>query len=213
MSVVTESGKSKIKPLAILASGMSSLPSLQTATFLLYLYMPDGEEISSLMSLLIKALLLSWGPSLMTLSNPHYFPKAPSPRTRWSGLQDTNLGGMQPVRPTQWFIHMLIKLSMFSIMWSKVLWVYLMIQNLPRNNFNPEENSTCWSWTHHGLTWENSWGLAEGITILLAHWAMYVSFGAIFSSVLRPNPPPGSQYVSLAGEIAKRNVVWPFAFW
>lgn len=108
---------------------------------------------------------------------------------------------------------MFIKLSMFSIMWSKVLWVYLMVQNLPRNNFNPEENSTCWSWTHHGLTWENSWGLAEGTTILLAHWAMYVSFGAIFSSVLRPNPPPGSQYLSLAGEIAKWNVVWPFAFW
>lgn len=35
---------------------------------------------------------------------------------------------------------------------------------------------------------------------------MYVSLGVIFSSVLRPNPPPGSQYLSLAGEIAKRNV-------
>ena len=51
MSVVVESGKSKIKPLAILVSGVSSLPSLQAATFLLYLHMPDGEETSSLMSL------------------------------------------------------------------------------------------------------------------------------------------------------------------
>lgn len=131
MSVVVESGKSKIKPLAILVSGVSSLPSLQTATFLLYLHMPDGEETSPLMSLLIKALLLSWGAPLMTLSNPHYFPEAPSPRMRWSGLQDMNLGGVQPFGPSQWFVHMFIKLSMFSIMRSKVLWVYLMIQNYP----------------------------------------------------------------------------------
>ena len=103
------------------------------------------------------------GPSLMTFSKPHYFPKAPSPRTGWSGLQDMNLGGVQPFTPSQWFIHVFIKLSMFSVMWSKVLCVYLMVQNLPGNNFNLEENSTCCSWTHWGLTWEKSWGLDEGI--------------------------------------------------
>lgn len=50
MSILVESGKSKSKMLAILVSGVACLPGLQTATFLLYLHMPGGEETRSKLS-------------------------------------------------------------------------------------------------------------------------------------------------------------------
>lgn len=72
----------------------------------------------------------------------------------------------------------------FSIILSQVLCNYLKVQNLPRNDLRPKENSTCKRGTCLRLTQENSWGLDDGLVILLAHWAMDVSPRAMFSSCI-----------------------------
>ena len=68
-------------------AGESSLPSLQRTTLSLGLYMAEreaergGERGNYLVSLLRRALIPSWGPTLMTSSHAGHLPKATSPNT------------------------------------------------------------------------------------------------------------------------------------
>lgn len=69
--------KSKIKVLADSVSDESSLPGLQMAT-LLCPPMVERERMASLVSLLIRALILSdYGSTLMTSFNLNYLLKGP----------------------------------------------------------------------------------------------------------------------------------------
>ena len=74
--------KSKIKVQTQLGSAEGSLPSLQTAAFLLCPQVAEGEG-AALGSLTLTP---SWGSSLMTSSNPHCLRKAPSPKSTTPGL-------------------------------------------------------------------------------------------------------------------------------
>lgn len=63
-----------------------------------------GEEVITLQSFLTRMLILSWDPTLMTLSNFHYLPKAPPPTTiplgvrvsMYSLWEDTNVQFITP---------------------------------------------------------------------------------------------------------------------
>lgn len=73
---------------AWLVFGESSLPGLEMAAFFLYLHVVKRKSASSLVSLLIEALIpLYQGPTLMTSFNPGRLPKSPSLNTMTLGFR------------------------------------------------------------------------------------------------------------------------------
>ena len=87
--------KSKVRVPADCVSGKSSLPGLQMVAFPLcshglFFVCMERERASSLVCLLMRALIPSWGPTLVTSSKPNHLP-SPSTITLESGLQCLNL--------------------------------------------------------------------------------------------------------------------------
>ena len=87
--------KSKVRVPADCVSGKSSLLGLQMVAFPLcshglFFVCMERERASSLVCLLMRALIPSWGPTLVTSSKPNHLP-SPSTITLESGLQCLNL--------------------------------------------------------------------------------------------------------------------------